>query len=94
MLNLNMILIPILMTSSKLRAEQSRATQDLQRQLEIVQKASEAEKTRTSQDYQRQLDHVQKTAEANAERIRKRTEAEFSDLQKNVSKLEADLEKV
>ncbi|TVY93311.1 Intracellular protein transport protein [Lachnellula willkommii] len=77
----------------KLRTEQSRATQDLQRQLEIVQKASEAEKTRISQDHQRQLDHVQKTAEANAERIRKRTEAEISDLQKNVSKLEVDLEK-
>ncbi|TVY58600.1 Intracellular protein transport protein USO1 [Lachnellula cervina] len=77
----------------KLRTEQSRATQDLQRQLEIVQKASEAEKTRISQDHQRQLDHVQKTAEANAERVRKRTEAEISDLQKNVSKLEADLEK-
>lgn len=36
----------------------------------------------------------QKTAEANAEKTRKRMEAEIADLQKNVSKLEADFTKV
>lgn len=82
-----------LIVYSKLRAEQTRALQELQRQLESAQKAHEAEKIRVAQDHQRQLDHVQKTSEGNAERTRKRTEAEISDLRKNISKLEADLEK-
>ena len=46
------------------------------------------------QDHQRQLEHVQKTADANAERTRKRMEAEITDLQSRVSKLQADLSKV
>jgi hypothetical protein len=79
---------------SKLLTEQTRALQDLQRQLDQAQKAAQAEKARITEDHQRQLDHVQKTAEANAERTRRRTEAEISDLQTNVSKLEADVEKV
>jgi hypothetical protein len=36
---------------------------------------------------------LQKIAEADAERTRKRMEAEITDLQKSVSKLEADLTK-
>lgn len=47
-----------------------------------------------AQDHQRQLEHVQKTADANAERTRKRMEAEITDLQSRVSKLQADLSKV
>ncbi len=72
------------------RAEQIRANQDHQRQLE----AARAEQIRANQDHQRQLEHVQKTAEGNAERMRKRMEAEIADLQRNLSKVEADLAKV
>jgi hypothetical protein len=52
------------------------------------------EQSRMAQDHQRQLEHVQKTAEANADRTRKRMEAEIADLQKHLSKVEADLAKV
>jgi predicted nuclease with TOPRIM domain len=79
---------------SKLREEQSRVVQDLQRQLENVKRTNEVNAERMAQDHQRQLDHIQKTNEANAERLRKRAEAEVSDLQKSLSNLEADLEKV
>ncbi|KAN0119876.1 Uso1 / p115 like vesicle tethering protein, head region domain containing protein [Hyaloscypha variabilis] len=51
------------------------------------------EQSRMAQDHQRQLEHVQKTAEANADRTRKRMEAEIADLQKHLSKVEADLAK-
>lgn len=78
---------------NKLRADHTRALQDLQKQLEQAQKAHESEKNRTGQDHQRQLDNIQKVAEENAERTRRRTEAEILDLRKNVSKLEADVEK-
>jgi hypothetical protein len=61
--------------------------------LTIVSKLR-VEQSRIVQDHQRQLEHVQKTAEANADRTRKRMEAEIADLQRNISKLEADLSKV
>ncbi|EPE25749.1 ARM repeat-containing protein [Glarea lozoyensis ATCC 20868] len=78
---------------NKIREEQNRVVQDLQRQLDSTKKTNEANAERVAQDHQRQLDHVQKTTEANAARTRKRAEAEVSDLQKSLSKLEADLEK-
>lgn len=52
------------------------------------------EQSRIIQDYQRQLEHVQKTADANADRTRKRMEAEITDLQTVINKLETDLTKV
>jgi len=61
--------------------------------LTIVSKLR-VEQSRIVQDHQRQLEHVQKTAEANADQTRKRMEAEIADLQRNISKLEADLSKV
>ena len=82
------------MFNSKLRADQHRISQDLQRQLEHVQKSAEANADRASRDHQRQLEHVQKTAEANADRTRKRMEAEVADLQSSLRRLEADLLKV
>ncbi|KAG9237074.1 p115 like vesicle tethering protein [Amylocarpus encephaloides] len=78
---------------SKLQEGQSRAVQDLQKQLESAQKSHEGNMARTTEDHQRRLEHVQKTSEADAERTRKRMEAEINDLQKNLSKLESDLEK-
>ncbi|KAH8816298.1 p115 like vesicle tethering protein [Xylogone sp. PMI_703] len=56
-------------------------------------KKLQAEHARVIEDYRRQLDHVQRTAEANADRMRKKMEAENADLQSNVKKLEASLEK-
>ena len=74
--------------------EHSGIAQDLQRQLDNAQKTAEANAKRTLQDHQRQLEHVQKTSEASADRTRKRMDAEISDLQSNIKKLESDLEKV
>jgi hypothetical protein len=79
---------------SKLREEQIRVVQDLQRQLENVKRTNEINAESVAQDHQRQLDHIQKTNEANAERLRKRAEAEVSDLQKTLTKLVVDLDKV
>jgi Skp family chaperone for outer membrane proteins len=74
--------------------EHSGMVQDLQRQLDNVQKIAEANAKRTLQDHQRQLEHVQKNSEASADRTRKRMDAEISDLQSKITKLEYDLEKV
>ena len=82
------------MRHRKLREEQNQIVQDLQKRLENTKRTNEVNSERVIQDHQRQLEHVNKTSEANAERIRKRTEAEISDLQKSLAKLEADLEKV
>jgi hypothetical protein len=74
--------------------EHSGIVQDLQRLLDNTQKTAEANAKRTLQDHQRQLEHFQKTSEASADRTRKRMDAEISDLQGSVRKLESDLEKV
>ncbi|CAG8952405.1 hypothetical protein HYFRA_00001152 [Hymenoscyphus fraxineus] len=67
--------------------------ESLQRHHEEEMSKLQEEHNKVIQDHQRQLEHVQKTSEANIERIRKRTGAEISDLQNNISRLEADLEK-
>jgi Skp family chaperone for outer membrane proteins len=74
--------------------EHNGMVQDLQRQLDNAQKIAEANAKRTLQDHQRQLEHVQKNSEASADRTRKRMDAEISDLQSKITKLESDLVKV
>lgn len=53
-----------------------------------------AEQNREAEDHQQQLEDIHRTAVANAERTRKLTDAEITDLQNTIRKLEADLEKV
>jgi len=68
-------------------------TESLQKSHDEEIRKQQAEHARIVQDHQRQLDHVQKTADANADRSRRRMEAEISNLQSDISKLETSLAK-